>query len=128
MPPAAGLSPWQERSGTPTARHEGGPGPLPGVRRRGDPNLAPRCGAKARTTGCACRAPAMANGRCRLHGGKSTGPRTAEGLSSLAAARTTHGKYVAAKRAQHRYDRMLPARMRLLTAVIAAASVSDARR
>ncbi len=112
-----------------------GAAPLPGVRRRGDPNLAPPpgqspggrlSGAKARTTGCPCRAPAMANGRCpagqargqALHGGKSTGPRTAEGLSSLAAARTTHGRSCAAKRAQHRYERMLPARIRLLTAVI----------
>lgn len=32
-----------------------------------------RCGAHARTTGKPCRAPAMANGRCRMHGGKSTG-------------------------------------------------------
>ncbi|TLS66570.1 hypothetical protein FEF65_10055 [Mariprofundus erugo] len=31
------------------------------------------CGAHARTTGKPCRQPAMANGRCRLHGGKSTG-------------------------------------------------------
>ena len=89
-------------------------GPQPGVRRRGDPNLAPRCGARARTTGCACRAPAMANGRCRMHGGKSTGPCTAEGLARLAAARTTHGKSCAAERAQQRYVATLTARMRLL--------------
>jgi hypothetical protein len=31
------------------------------------------------------------NGRCRLHGGLSTGPRTAEGLARLRAARTVHG-------------------------------------
>ena len=109
--------------------HAGGDasGPLPGVRRRGDPNLAPRCGAKARTTGCACRAPAMANGRCRMHGGKSTGPRTAEGFSRLAAARTTHGKSCAAKRAQQRYvadaDRALAAAGRRG----AAAGLSDVR-
>ncbi len=96
----------------------GGTGPLPGVRRRGDPNLAPRCGAKARTTGCACRAPAMANGRCRMHGGRSTGPRTAEGFTRLAAARTTHGNSGAAKRAEQRYWRTLTARMRVLTAVV----------
>ena len=53
------------------------PAPDRPTRRRGNPNLAPRCGAKARTTGCPCQAPAMANGRCRMHGGKSTGPRTA---------------------------------------------------
>ena len=31
-----------------------------------------RCGAKTRT-GTPCRSPAMPNGRCRMHGGKSTG-------------------------------------------------------
>lgn len=36
--------------------------------------LAPRCGANAKQTGKPCEAPAMKNGRCRLHGGKSTGP------------------------------------------------------
>jgi len=33
----------------------------------------PKCGAHARTTGKSCRNPAMENGRCRMHGGKSTG-------------------------------------------------------
>ncbi len=37
-------------------------------------NLAPRCGARSKRTGNACEAPAMKNGRCRFHGGKSTGP------------------------------------------------------
>ena len=32
-----------------------------------------RCGAHARQTGKPCGQPAMKNGRCRLHGGKSTG-------------------------------------------------------
>ena len=35
--------------------------------------LHPRCGAHARTTGEPCKLPAMANGRCRLHGGLSPG-------------------------------------------------------
>lgn len=35
--------------------------------------LHPRCGAHCRTTGQPCRNPEMANGRCRMHGGKSTG-------------------------------------------------------
>jgi coenzyme F420-reducing hydrogenase gamma subunit len=34
---------------------------------------APRCGAHCRTTGQPCKNPEMANGRCRMHGGKSTG-------------------------------------------------------
>jgi hypothetical protein len=33
----------------------------------------PCCGAHARTTGKPCKSPAMSNGRCRMHGGKSTG-------------------------------------------------------
>jgi len=36
-------------------------------------HFAPRCGAKCKRTGLPCKGPAMANGRCRLHGGKSTG-------------------------------------------------------
>src|SRR5438270_619007 len=39
------------------------------------------------------RAPAMPNGRCRLHGGKSTGPRTAEGLERCRRAKWKHGSY-----------------------------------
>jgi len=35
----------------------------------------------------------MPNGRCYLHGGASTGPRTAEGLERIKAARTIHGRY-----------------------------------
>jgi hypothetical protein len=37
----------------------------------------------------------MKNGRCRMHGGLSTGPRTAEGRARCAAARRTHGFYSA---------------------------------
>ena len=36
-------------------------------------NNAPRCGARTRK-GTLCKGPAMVNGRCRMHGGKSTGP------------------------------------------------------
>ena len=61
----------------------------------GDYLAAPRCGAKTRA-GCACRQPAMTNGRCRLHGGKSTGARTADGRRRAAAARLVHGRRTAA--------------------------------
>jgi hypothetical protein len=54
----------------------------------------PRCGARTRT-GKPCRSPAMANGRCRMHDGKSTGPRTAEGLERMRRANTKHGTYSA---------------------------------
>lgn len=43
---------------------------------------APKCGAHARTTGKPCRSPAMANGRCRMHGGKSPGRPKIHGLYS----------------------------------------------
>ena len=65
-----------------------------------------RCGAKTRK-GTPCQRPArLPVGRCRLHGGASTGPRTEEGLARLTAARTTHGKYAKDKRAvaKHRAE------------------------
>jgi hypothetical protein len=46
-------------------------------------------------SGVCCRQPAMKNGRCRMHGGLSTGPRTAEGRARCAAARRSHGFYSA---------------------------------
>ena len=52
----------------------------------------PRCGARTRS-GTACRSPAMPNGRCRMHGGASTGPRTAAGLVRIMEARMVHGLY-----------------------------------
>jgi len=65
-----------------------------GCLRHGNPSgdflAAPRCGARTRA-GCACRQPAMANGRCRLHGGKSTGARTAAGLARCRTATLVHG-------------------------------------
>ena len=58
----------------------------PRVRRRDRP----RCGAKTRR-GTRCRAPAVwdrakdraRNGRCKLHGGLSTGPRTKVGRDAI---------------------------------------------
>jgi glucans biosynthesis protein len=34
---------------------------------------APRCGARRRRDGQPCKGPAMPNGRCRFHGGRSPG-------------------------------------------------------
>ncbi|WP_283206833.1 HGGxSTG domain-containing protein [Methylobacterium thuringiense] len=51
---------------------------------------APRCGAKTRE-GISCRSPAMPNGRCRMHGGASTGPKTAEGLARSKRSTWRHG-------------------------------------
>jgi hypothetical protein len=41
--------------------------------------------------GIAWQSPAMHNGRCRMHGGASTGPRTAEGLARSRRLRWKHG-------------------------------------
>jgi hypothetical protein len=54
----------------------------------------PRCGARTKT-GMPCKAPAMACGKCRMHGGASTGPRTSQGLERIRKARTTHGRRTA---------------------------------
>jgi len=58
----------------------------------GDFTKAPRCGAKNRR-GAPCQCPARANGRCRLHGGLSTGSKTAEGIERIRQAVTKHGRY-----------------------------------
>jgi hypothetical protein len=49
----------------------------------------------------------MANGRCRMHGGASTGPRTAEGLARSRRARWKHGLYSAEARAEQKLVRDL---------------------
>ena len=43
-----------------------------------------RCEAYARTTGNPCQAKALTNGRCKNHGGMSTGPKTPEGRQAIA--------------------------------------------
>jgi hypothetical protein len=51
-----------------------------------------RCGAKTRPGG-ACQNPVVTNrNRCRMHGGRSTGPRTPEGKARSIAAHTKHGR------------------------------------
>jgi hypothetical protein len=47
----------------------------------------------------------MRNGRCRLHGGLSTGPKTQAGIEAIRKARTVHGHYSAAAIAQRRETR-----------------------
>ena len=42
-----------------------------------------RCAAYARSTGNPCQAKALANGRCRLHGGLSTGPTSEAGRKRI---------------------------------------------
>jgi hypothetical protein len=72
----------------------------------GDFTKAPRCGARNRR-GLSCQQPAMKNGRCRLHGGKSTGARTPEGRRRIAQANLKHGYFTKAARQERRDFRAL---------------------
>jgi hypothetical protein len=56
--------------------------------------LHPKCGAYCRTTGQLCRGPAMANGRCRMHGGRGGRP-------------PTHGRYTQASLQERRDTRIM---------------------
>ena len=67
----------------------------------GDFLAAPRCGAKTRK-GQSCRQPAMKNGRCRLHGGKSTGPKTREGKERSRMSNYKHGYYSQSQKLQRK--------------------------
>jgi hypothetical protein len=78
----------------------------------------PQCGAKTRR-GTKCRCPAMRNGRCRLHGGLSTGPKTPEGRARCAKAAWKHGRYSAETKALKRRRRT---RARVLAALDRAAT------
>ena len=60
----------------------------------------------------------MPNGLCRMHGGMSTGPRTAEGLERSRRARWRHGYYSAQAKAARREARR---EFRKLRSMLAAA-------
>ena len=74
---------------------------LKGIPWRFGPNWpGKRCGAKTKK-GTPCQRPAkLPVGRCRLHGGASTGPRTKDGLKRLADSKTIHGRFTKIKRAK----------------------------
>ena len=91
--PAQHLKPWSEMTALPHAK------PLT------EAHAAPRCGATRKYDGHPCHSPAMANGRCRLHGGKSTGPRTPEGAERKRQAVLRHGFYTAEAKAERRIAR-----------------------
>jgi len=63
-------------------------------------HASPRCGAKTRK-GTPCQSPAMPNGRCRMHGGKSTG--APKGNKNA----WKHGRYSAEAIAERQYVREL---------------------
>jgi hypothetical protein len=66
--------------------------PIPYLETAGGRIRCLRCRARSKRTGNQCAAPAMAGKFvCATHGGRSTGPRTAEGRARCAAAKTIHG-------------------------------------
>lgn len=63
----------------------------------------PRCTAHSSRTGQQCGRPALKvskTQKCQYHGGRSTGPKTAEGKARIAAAHTEHGQETKALRAE----------------------------
>jgi hypothetical protein len=82
------------------------------------------CGAKIRS-GIPCQNWGMANGRCRLHGGMSTGPKTPEGRERIRRAHWKHGRYSAQAREEHREFRRL---LRLATELSKVAYEEDSEK
>ena len=88
-----------------------------------------RCGARTKA-GTPCQRPAVKRtGRCARHGGKSTGPRTAEGRARIAAAQTKHGRLTKEKRAEARQraqvGREIRAELRSIEKELVAAGLLD---
>jgi hypothetical protein len=60
-----------------------------------------RCNAKSTRTGQQCGRPALKSSKtqkCQFHGGRSTGPKTAEGRRRIADVQTIHGRDTKAAR------------------------------
>ena len=57
-------------------------------------NNNPLCGARTRSKSPCAKHPIKGKRRCRLHGGLSTGPKTAAGKARIAKAQLKHGKFV----------------------------------
>lgn len=63
-----------------------------------------RCIARSSRTGVQCGRPALKSSKtqkCQFHGGRSTGPKTAEGKARVAAAHTVHGQETNTARGEH---------------------------
>jgi hypothetical protein len=69
-------------------------------------NAVRRCGAKRKRDAEPCQAPAMKNGRCRVHGGRSTGPITVDGRARSRRANWKHGHYSAEAKAERSQARI----------------------
>ena len=78
-----------------------------GLKTRFGPNWpGKRCGAKTRT-GNHCRRPAYKhNGRCSLHGGLSTGPKTQSGRDRISKTNLNHGKFIKSKLTEKKQEAM----------------------
>ena len=88
-----------------------------------------RCGAKTRR-GTECQRPAYKhNGRCGLHGGKSTGARTPEGIQRVSDANLKHGRYTKDKLEKQRCaaeaGRRCRAQLKIIEQRLIAAGVLD---
>lgn len=62
-----------------------------------------RCTAKSSRTGLQCGRPALKSSsthKCQFHGGRGSGPKTAEGKARIAAAHTVNGQETRAVRAE----------------------------
>ena len=55
--------------------------------------MIPACGARTRSSGKPCQRYPCKNGKCHLHGGKSTGPRTTKGKEVVSKNAVKHGMY-----------------------------------
>tara|TARA_R110000868_G_scaffold380784_4_gene647026 strand:+ start:20544 stop:20810 length:267 start_codon:yes stop_codon:yes gene_type:complete len=75
------------------------------------------CGAKARS-GHPCKGFAMKNGRCKFHGGMSTGPKTDEGKQRISDAHFKHGRYSNEAKAMRRVLKQLGSEFIEITASI----------
>ena len=85
-----------------------------------------RCLAKTRK-GTPCQRPAFKhNGRCGLHGGLSSGAKTADGLKRISEANLKHGRYTKdkldAKRNAAKVGRRVLARLKRLELLLATSS------
>ena len=92
-----------------------------------EPTTKPRrCGAKTRSGTPCAKYPLAGKRRCRLHGGLSTGPKTAAGRARIAAANTRHGKYVG-WRAHREREKYYFAEIRRLMAEAKAAGLLEGK-
>ena len=65
----------------------------------------------------------MRNGRCRMHGGLSTGPKTPEGIERIRRAQLKHGRYTKEAKAERAEARRLSRELRAAIQVLGALGI-----